>query len=40
MTEKKIKSTKHSIEVVLLVNKKMAFFQDVIQRTILHVHKN
>jgi ATP-dependent Lon protease len=40
MTEKKNKSTKHPIEVVLLVNKKMSFFQDVIQRTILHVHKN
>jgi len=40
MTEKKIKSTKHPIEVVLLVNKKMSFFQDVVQRTILHVHKN
>jgi ATP-dependent Lon protease len=40
MTEKKNKSTKHPAEVVLLVNKKMSFFQDVIQRTILHVHKN
>ena len=40
MTEKKNKSTKHPAEVVLLVNKKMSFFQDVIQKTILHVHKN
>jgi ATP-dependent Lon protease len=40
MADKKIKSTKHPIEVVSLVNKKMGFFQDVIQRTILHVHKN
>jgi len=40
MTEKNLKSTKHPEEVVLLVNKKMKFFQDVIQRTILHVQKN
>jgi len=35
-----LKSTKHPTEVVLLINKKMKFFQDVIQRTILHVARN
>jgi len=40
MTEKKHKLVEHPIEVVLLANKKMSFFQDVIQRTILHIQKN
>jgi len=40
MAEKKNKSTKHSTEVVLLLNKKIDFFQDVIQKTILNVNKN
>ena len=37
MTEKCVK---HPSEVVLLVEKKMNFFQDVIQKTILHIQKN
>ena len=37
MTENYVK---HPNEVVLLVEKKMSFFQDVIQKTILHIQKN
>jgi ATP-dependent Lon protease len=40
MTEKKNKLVEHPIEVILLANKKMAFFQDVIQKTILHIQKS
>ncbi|MEI6595865.1 MAG: S16 family serine protease, partial [Bacteroidota bacterium] len=40
MTEKKNKLTKHPVEVVLLSNKKIEFFQDVIQKTILNATKN
>jgi ATP-dependent Lon protease len=40
MAEKKNKLEKHSISVVLLLNKKIEFFQDVIQKTILNVNKN
>jgi SpoVK/Ycf46/Vps4 family AAA+-type ATPase len=44
-TEKKDKSekketTKATTEIVILIEKKMLFFQDVIQKTILHVQKN
>lgn len=44
-TEKKDKSekketTKATPEIVILIEKKMLFFQDVIQKTILHVQKN
>jgi len=40
MTEKKNKTTKHSAEVVLLLNKKLGVFQDIIQKTILNANKN
>jgi len=40
MAEKKNKLEKHSTSVVLLLNKKIEFFQDVIQKTILNATKN
>jgi ATP-dependent Lon protease len=46
MTEKidkthlKKETTKATPEIVILIEKKMLFFQDVIQKTILHVQKN
>ena len=45
MNNKQSKSKKnnvknHSSEILLLIEKKLSFFQDVIQKTILHVKKN
>jgi len=44
MNDKHINSKKEpikvSIEIILLIEKKLLFFQDVIQKTILHVKKN
>ena len=37
---KKETLTKTTTEIVLLIEKKLLFFQDVIQKTILHVQKN
>ena len=37
---KKEPSKKSSPEMVVLIEKKLLFFQDVIQKTILHVQKN
>jgi len=40
MNSKKETGKKTSPEIVLLIEKKLLFFQDVIQKTILHVQKN
>jgi len=45
MSDKNINSKKESVkkttpEIVMLIEKKLLFFQDVIQKTILHVQKN
>ena len=40
MNSKKETGKKTSSEIVLLIEKKLLFFQDVIQKTILHVQKN
>ena len=45
MTDKSINSKKESnkktnTEIVILIEKKLLFFQDIIQKTILHVQKN
>ena len=39
-THLKKETTKATPEIVVLIEKKMLFFQDVIQKTILHVQKN
>ena len=39
-THLKKETTKVTPEIVMLIEKKMLFFQDVIQKTILHVQKN
>jgi len=39
-TSKKESAKKSSPEIVVLIEKKLLFFQDVIQKTILHVQKN
>ena len=38
--EKKEVLKKTTTEIVILIEKKLLFFQDVIQKTILHVQKN
>ena len=45
MNDKTLNSKKDAVkkttpEIVLLIEKKLLFFQDVIQKTILHVQKN
>jgi ATP-dependent Lon protease len=40
LTNLKKETTKVTPEIVILIEKKMLFFQDVIQKTILHVQKN
>jgi len=40
LTNLKKEITKATPEIVILIEKKMLFFQDVIQKTILHVQKN
>ena len=45
MTDKLADKTKHKLtkpnpDIVILIERKIAFFQDTIQRTILHVQKN
>ena len=37
---KKDNTKKTTLEIVVLIEKKLLFFQDVIQKTILHVQKN
>ena len=39
-TSKKDITNKSSPEIVVLIEKKLTFFQDVIQKTILHIQKN
>ena len=39
-TSKKETTKKASSEIVILIEKKLLFFQDIIQKTILHVQKN
>jgi len=40
INSKKVPAKKTTQEIVVLIEKKLLFFQDVIQKTILHVHKN
>jgi hypothetical protein len=38
--KKKENNLKNSVEILTIINKKILFFQDLIQKTILHVQKN
>ena len=40
MVEKKLKKPDKTTDVMHLVNKKVDFFKDVIQKTILHIQQN
>ena len=40
VNQKKESTKKTTPEIVVLIEKKLLFFQDVIQKTILHVQKN
>ena len=40
MVEKKLKKPEKTTDVMHLVNKKVEFFKDVIQKTVLHIQRN